>query len=149
MAWQKIVDKKMNQDFRGHAEKCTYEFSLGPEQIPSTGWAKDTIINAHIKSLQEQGSRLLELRVYEDKEPTWQTNYYVEMVATASPLWWNIIIVGALILMIVVAVYFTIVEVEDIAEYLGGKSPISLPLFAIAGIAIAAVVGLALLRKRK
>ena len=152
MAWQKIVDKKMNQDFVGHAEKCTYTFSLGPEQIPGTGLARDYIINSHVEELAKENSRLLELRVWEDTEPTWQTNYYVEVVATASPLWWNVIIIGVLILLIGVAIYFTIEKVEDITKYVGEKAPGTIPLLYIAGIGAAILVGILLLRggrKRK
>ena len=149
MSWNKIVDRKLNQDFVGHAEKCTYTFSLGPEQIPGTGWARDQIINSHVKELAKENSRLLELRVWEDTEPTWQTNYYVEVVATASPLWWNVIIIGVLILLIGVAIYFTIEKVEDITEYLGENAPGTIPLLYIAGIGVIALVGIAMLKTKR
>ena len=145
MAWEKIVDEKMNQDFVGHAEMCTYTFSLGPEQIPGTGLARDYIVDSHVKELAKENSQLLELRVWEDVEPTWQTNYYVEIVATASPLWWNLIIGGALILLIGLAIYFTIKEVKDITKYVGDKAGgTGISLMYIAGIGVIALVGLAM-----
>jgi len=148
MAWELIVDKKLNQDFVGHAEMCSYTFSLGPEQIPGTGLARDYIVNSHVKELAKENSELLELRVWEDTEPTWQTHYHVEIVATASPLWWNLIIGGVLILLIGIAIYFTIVEVKDITEYVGEKAGgTGISLMMIAGIGVAAVVGIALLKR--
>ena len=150
MSWVNIVDQKLNQDYVGHAEKCSYYFSLGPEQIPGTGWAKDFIVNSHVKALRDQGSRLLELRVWEDKAPTWQTDYYVEMVATASPLWWNIIIAGVLLLLIGMAIYFTISKVEDVTKYVGDKAGgTGISLMYVAGIGAIALIGMVLWKTKR
>jgi len=149
MAWEKIVDRKLNQEFSGHAELCTYTFSLGPEQIPGMGWAAEQIINSHVDKLAEENSILLELRVWEDASPTWTTDYYVEVVASASPLWWNLIIGGALILLIGAAIYFTIKEVRNITEYVGEEAGgVGISLMYAAGIGVAALIGIALWRKK-
>ncbi len=148
MAWDLIVNKRMNQSFQGHAEKAIFTFSLGPEQIPGTGWATQFIINSFVNELAKENSSLLELRVWEDTAPTWHTDYYVELVATASPLWWNVIIAGALIVMIGVAIVFALESVEDIVEYIGEVAPITLPLLAIAGIGALAVIGIYLVRRK-
>ena len=147
MAWVKIIDQKLNQDYVGHAEKCTYTFKLGPEQVPGTGWALQQVINSHIEALAEENSLLLELRVWEDTTPTWWTDYYVEVTATASPLWWNIIIAGTLLLLIGIAIWFTIEEVEDIVKYVGEKAPGTLPIMAIAGVGVLVLVGIYLVRR--
>ena len=146
--WNLIVDEKYNQTFQGHAEKCTYAFNLGPEQIPGTGWAAQQVVDSHVNELAKENSQLLELRMWEDTSPTWTTDYLVEVVATASPLWWNIIIAGVLILLIGVAIYFTIKNVEDIVEYVGEKAPGAIPLMAIAGIGIVALIGIYLVRRK-
>ena len=148
MAWEQIVDKKMNQDFRGHAEEATFTFSLGPEQLPGTDWAAQYVVNSFVNELAKENSSLLELRVWEDTAPTWHTDYYVEIVATASPLWWNVIIAGALLVMIGVAIWFSLESVEDIVEYIGEKAPITLPLLAIAGIGLVGLAILVVARRR-
>ena len=147
MAWELIVDKKANQTYEGKAEKCSYRFSLWPEQIPGVSWTAQQIANAHADKLAEEGSKLLELRVWEDTEPTWTTDYYVEVVATASPLFWNAIIIGVLVLLIGIAIYFSIDKVEEIAEYVGEKAPITIPLMAIAGIGILTLIGISMVRR--
>lgn len=146
MAFKLIVNQKANQDYRGHAEMCTYNFSLGPEQLPGTRWSAEQIWSSHVNELAKQNSDLLELRVWEDTSPTWTTDYQVEIVATASPLWWNLIIAGVLLLLIGIAIYFTITEVGDITEYVGEKSPITLPIMAIAGIGVIALIGIVLIK---
>ncbi len=148
MAWEKIIDRKLNQDFVGHAEKATYTFRLTPEQVPGTQWALHKVIDSHIESLAAENSLLLELRVWEDTEPTWWTDYYVEVIATASPLFWNVIIAGVLFLLLAIAIWFTIKEVEDIVEYIGEKAPGTLPLLAIAGIGAIALAGIYLVRRK-
>lgn len=148
MAWELIADKKINQTYKGRAERCEYSFSLPPEQVPGVQWTAQQIANAHIAELEEQGSKLLEMRMWEDTEPTWRTDYYVEIVATASPLWWNIIIAGALLLLIGIVIYFTIDKIEEIVDYIGEKAPITIPLLAIAGIGLLAVIGIYLVRRK-
>jgi len=137
MAFQLIVDKKYNQDYRGKAERCVYTFSLTPEQIPGTRWTAEQVVDAHNEELEKQGSQLLELRVWEDTAPTWTTDYRVEVVATASPLWWNIIIAGVLAILVLIAIYFVIENVQQITEYIGEKAPIAIPLLALGGVALA------------
>jgi hypothetical protein len=105
MSWELIVNEKYNQDFRGHAERCTYTFSLTPEQVPGTHWSAMQVVAAHNEELASQGSDLLELKMWEDTSPTWTTDYLVEVVATASPLWWNLIIIGVLAILVVIASY--------------------------------------------
>jgi len=127
---------------------CTYTFSVGPEQIPGMRQMAQQVIDSHIQELQKQNSQLLELRVWEDISPTWETNYYVEIVATASPLFWNVIIIGVLSILFVIAIYFTIKAVTDITEYIGENvSPVTTNLALILGLGIAAIVGVVFWRR--
>jgi len=100
--------------FQGDAETCVFEFTLTPEQIPGTRWIGERIVNSFVSELEKDGSRLLELRVYEDATPTWWTKYRVEVTATASPLAWNVIIIGVLAILFIGAIYFTIKLVDDV-----------------------------------
>ena len=106
--------------FEGNAEVCTFEFKLTPEQIPGTEWLGQRIVDSFVSKLEKEGSRLLELRVYRDTTPTWWTNYHVEVTATASPLAWNLIIIGVLAVLFVVAIVFAIKAVESLVYHRKG-----------------------------
>ena len=144
MAWQLVKSERLNQSYKGKAEKCTYTFTVNlPDQL-GTRWTAEQSLDAHIEELAKQNSIILEYKLWEDKEPTWTTDYRVELVASASPLRWNLIIIGVLALLALIAVSWTIHEVKDIAEY----SPAAVPLLALALIAIATVVGVYLVRRK-
>ncbi|GAH58799.1 unnamed protein product, partial [marine sediment metagenome] len=85
-----------------------------PEQIPGTEWLREKIVDSFVSKLEKEGSRLLELRVYEDTKPIFWTNYRVEVTATASPLAWNLIIFGVLAILFIVAIYFTIKLIDEV-----------------------------------
>jgi len=106
--------------FEGDAEVCTFDFKLTPEQIPGTEWLAQIIVDSFVSELQKEGSWLLELRVYEDTTPTFWTNYRVEVTATASPLAWNLIIIGVLAVLFIVAIVFAIRSVEDLIYHRKG-----------------------------
>ena len=145
MAFQLIDQDKFNQDYRGHAEKCTYTFEvLLPDQLGAF-WTAQRMLNAHITELQAQGSLLLEYKLYEDKSATFTTEYKVEMIASASPLWWNIIIIGVLSLVSIIFISWAIQNVEDIAEY----SPGAIIAPSVAIVTVAVLAGILLLSRRK
>jgi hypothetical protein len=100
--------------YEGDAETCTFEFKLTPEQIPGTEWLGQRIVDSFVSELEKEGSRLLELRVYEDTTPMFWTNYRVEVTATASPIAWNLVIIGVLAILFVVAIIFAIKAVESL-----------------------------------
>lgn len=100
--------------FEGDAEVCTFEFKLTPEQIPGTEWLGERIVNTFVSELEKEGSKLLELEVYEDTTPILWTNYRVKVTAIASPIAWTPIIVGVLAILFIVAIYFTIKLVDEV-----------------------------------
>lgn len=106
--------------FEGAAETCIFEFQLTPEQIPGTEWLGERIVDSFVSELEKEGSRLLELKVYEDTTPTFWTNYRVEVTATASPLYWNLIIIGVLAILFVVAILFALKAVESLIYHRKG-----------------------------
>lgn len=101
----------------GDAEVCTFEFKLTPEQIPGTEWLGERIVDSFVSELEKEGSRLLELKVYRDTTPIFWTSYRVEVTATASPLAWNLILIGVLAILFVVAIIFAIKAVESLVYH--------------------------------
>lgn len=103
--------------YEGNAETCVFEFKLLPEQlevVPGmeafTEWLVNKLIEGSISGLEEQKSRLLGIKLYRDTTPALWTDYRCEVTATASPLYWLVIvgIVVALLLVLTYAVIFPI-----------------------------------------
>ncbi len=116
MAYELIQSVRMNQSYIGHAERCTWEFTVPlPEQLAQ--WPADLMIQAHVNQLATQNSQLLELHVWRDIAPDFSTNYRVVTIATASPLFWNLIILGVLAAIIAIAVAWSIKEIKDLPTY--------------------------------
>lgn len=136
MAFQLVMDRRYNQGFQGHAESCLYEFTVNlPDQFGAQ-WTAEQFVLAHVDQLQSQNSMLLEVRLWEDKmSGTFTTDYRVEVVASASPLWWNLIILGVLAVIAILATAWIIREVRDIAKYNPPLAAgITFALFVVAGI---------------
>lgn len=108
--------------YEGDAERCTFEFKLTPEQIPGTEWISERIVNAFVGELEKEGSRLLELKVYEDITPTFWTNYRVEVTATASPIVWAVVIYAVLAILFLVALIFVVKAIDDLVHH---RKPLS------------------------
>lgn len=142
MAYQLVLDQAGEAGYIGKAERCTYEFSTIPEQIPGEQWLATQFIDRHVSELSSQNSKLLHLRAWRDAAPTWQTNYKVEITASASPLWWNLIIVGVLAVIAMVLTW-RIVSVVDL-----NWSEVA-PTIPWIAIAIVAVVLFILAGRRK
>lgn len=114
--------------YEGWQETCIFEFPLGPEQIPFTQWGGIKIAEAIVSHVEEQGSRVLELKVYEDATPLLWTNYRVEVTAAVTPqegisIWpvlaalpWVAIIKGTLIVIGIVIVGWVIEKLIKAVE---------------------------------
>ena len=148
----KVYDRA--KTYVGTAEECTFEFQLTPEQIPGTEWFGQLIANAFADEVTKQGSEMLDLKVYEDTEPTLWTNFRVvatatvpESVGVANPLPWAIIIVAVLAILFIVALTFLIREVKTIDW---GKPVQAIPMaLIIGGVVVLAGVGVAMAVKKK
>ncbi|HUV55829.1 MAG TPA: hypothetical protein VMV84_01220 [Dehalococcoidales bacterium] len=144
MAWDKIYEKTMNSSYRGPAEQCDYTFSIGkPDQW---GARQDAIkhMEAHIIELQKQGQIVLEYYLWEDRSPTFQTDYYCRVVAsdtTGNALPWGLIIVAVLVIIALFVIYHTIKQVKQIFEYLGPAGATAMS-FAVAGIVGITLIGM-------
>lgn len=126
MSWKKITTEKFNQTYEGHAEVCDWTFSVPLPNEAGSKWIAQKLINGHIQELEKQGSKLLELDVWEDTTALFTTEYYVRVVATASPLFWKLIIVGVIVTLLLVGVTWLLIQVKDIVTYVGDKAPTSL-----------------------
>jgi hypothetical protein len=142
--YELVKETKMNQDYNGHAESCIYEFTVAlPDQLGSR-WSAEMSLNSHISALRDAGSILLEYRLWEDKAPLFETQYRCQIVASASPLFWNVIIIGAIVIIGLFLISWTIKSVSDIARY----APGSIKTLAISGAVIAVAVVAVVLLKR-
>lgn len=149
MGWDLILEEKLNQSYQGKAEFCYWTFTVNlPDQVGASWTAKESL-NAHIEELQNQGAVVLEYRLWENKEPTWTTDYYVQVVSTASPIIWAAVVIGVIALLALVVTYFIIHETGVIIEYIGEKAAITLPLIAIGFISLCGVVALYLIKRGK
>lgn len=123
MAWDLIKDEVRPEwgTYDGPAEVATWVFvSPFPEQIPGVEQISMWLINGHISELEKQGSTLLRIKVWEDWSKTWQTDFLVQVTATASPIYWTPIILAVIALAIIVVSYFDIREIRKIMLE-GGK----------------------------
>ena len=140
MAFELIQSTKMNQGYVGHAEQCTWEFTVPlPEQLAE--WPAQQMIWAHQQVLAAQNARLLELKVYRDVSPDFTTVYKVITTSTASPLFWNLIIIGVLAAVIAIAVAWSITEIKDIPVYVSSLWAIGLGAVAVAVIVVSSKKG--------
>lgn len=148
MSLQLVYSKVLNQDYRGHAERCSYTFTVNkPDQLGAR-WTAIEHLNAHIEELQKQGSTILEYYLWEDKAPTWTTDYYCRIVASASVLAWFILISAVLIILGLITL-FTIKEIKDITEYLGPDGITKIAQWAaLATIAVACAAGIYFIKKK-
>ena len=144
MAYKLIMNKKFNQNYRGKAEWCHWEFTVNmPEQVGSRIVAEQSL-NGHIDELENQGCEILEYRMWEDATPLWETNYYVEVVATASPIWWTGIIIAVIAAIAVIGLLVTLWIIRETGDILEYAPSFTLPLLAMAAIGALVVGGILL-----
>lgn len=142
-----VYKRILNQGYRGHAEQCSYTFTVNkPDQLGAYWTAKEHL-DAHIQELQEEGSIILEYYLWEDRTPTWETNYYCRIVASASPLPWGLIILAVLAIIALLVTVWIINEVKEIVEYAPGLVG-AISWVAVATIAVATVLGIYMVKKK-
>jgi len=149
MSYNLVYSKLLNQNYTGHAEQCNYTFTVNkPDQLGAYWTARESL-EAHIAELQEQGSIILEYELWEDKAPTWSTDYYCIIVASASPLFWSLLILGALALIFGLLVVIPVIKmIKEITEYVGPVAATAVS-FAIVGIIGITLIGMIYLMKPK
>jgi len=145
MSWTLIKSAKLNQTYRGHAERCTYTFTVPLAEQLGARWTAEQNLQAHVDELASQGEVVLEYKLWENKAAALSTDYQVEVTASATPLLWGIIIIAVLSILGLLVLNMVIRSVDDIAEYTPGGA--ALPAMAV--IAVAVVVGVLVLRRRQ
>lgn len=147
MSYQLIIDQAGEAGYTGRKERCTYEFRVPlPEQL-GAGWLMNIMVNKHTEELANQNSRLLRMRVWENIAPTWHTDYKVEVTATASPLYWNIIIIGVLF---AITLFFgwQIFQIgEEVVEVIAEEGV--LPEISMATLVAIVLIVILLLRRKR
>lgn len=140
MSFQLIRQELLNQTYRGPAEACVYTFTVNmPDQLGAS-WQAEQHLNAHINELRNQGSIVLEYRLWEDKlSGTFTTDYKCEIVASASPLFWAIVIVAIIAIIGLLVTGWVINSIKNIFEYLGPGLTVGLGLFVFGILAVGAL----------
>jgi len=140
------------QTYVGKASEGTSTFNVFlPDQFFPSNWVVDKIISTFEEKVSEQGESMLALKIYEDKTPTWQTNYRIISTCTDhSPFPWVIVIPLVLAIILVVVIRNLVVEIKDI-DWGEIPTPIPWAILAVAGgvgvLGVGAAVALATRRR--
>lgn len=161
--YELISSRKYNQTFNGYAQAASFTFSLGPEQLPGTSLLVSKITDHLVGKLAEQGSKLLEIYVYEDAAPTWRTDYIINVMASVPEnrvyssariaglpaLVWAAIAAGSIAIG-TIFFFLTVREIGGTVRYVAEKAPGSLPMLTSGFLAfgLAALVGVVLIAKK-
>ena len=117
----------------GEAEECTTTFTVPlPEQLFPNTWVVDKIAATFADEMAKEGGVMLDIKIYQDSIPLWQTNYKVVAIAHASPFPWVVVIPLILAILLVVAITMLIVEFKEIDW---GEIPTAIP-WAILAVAV-------------
>ena len=147
MAFQMVVDQAGVTDYSGNAERVVFEFST----VPGASWAAQAVIDRAVAELAMQNSKLLWIKIWRDTSPIWETKYRVEMTASASPLFWGLIVLAILAVVLLVLTWRIVSEVKGIIwgpEGAGGAGIVSGVAWAVAAAAAVVVVGILLVKGR-
>ena len=122
------------ETYVGEASQCTYEFNIPMAQMPGMDWISKKILDAHEEEVEEQGSRMLHIKVSERDQGLTSKDYLVVATATVpketagqeyttqgivslrrvtpqlAPAIWAAIILGVLAVIFIFGVAYTIKE---------------------------------------
>jgi len=139
----------LGKTYVGKASEGTSTFNVPfPDQLFPNAFAIDRIVDAFEDKVEEQGERMLDLKIYIDTTPTWKTNFMIKSVCTDhSPFPWALVIIGILAIILVIAIKNLVTVAKDIDW---GKPVTLLPVAAIVigVLAIGAIAITASKRKR-
>ena len=86
----------------GKAEKCTFEFSFLPEQIPGVETMAGWIASALKTAVEQENGKVLSYKLYLDRAEWHRSRWLCICVAHGSPVaWFAVLAVIAVILLIV------------------------------------------------
>jgi len=117
----------------GKAEECTATLTIPlPDQFFPNNWVIDKIADSFADEIAKEGGQMLDVKIYEDATPTWQTNYRIVATAHASPFPWAVVIPLVLAIILVVAFINLVIQFKEIDW---GEVPPAIPwaILALAG----------------
>ena len=114
MAWEKVAEytNPAWYDFSGEYTKAVITFKTGPEQLtwvltnPIGGWLGDQIQ----REAQARGQTILFYSLHKNTDPTWTTDWQVDLWGYGSPLAAVAIVAGALAALGIAYMTMTIVN---------------------------------------
>ena len=156
MSYQLVKSQRFNQGYRGSAEEAVYTMTVPLPDQTGASQVLQNITDAHVQALAEQGSQLLELDVWQDSSPTWETLFRVRVVATTqeapvnaiavAPLVW-VVVISTAVIIIGLLVDWALESVKTISQY----APVAAGIGATAMLVLAgaiAVVGVTYVLRR-
>lgn len=151
--FNQIINKTFPSGYKGTCEKAIYTMSVSLPDQAGARLVANQIIDAHLEAFANEGVELLSLKVWEDRSPTWSTDYKFETVA-ASPgaiedtapegsisvlpvLAW-VLIISAIVIILALLIDWALVSVAVIAK----EAPFAFSTVAIiGGIVILGLLG--------
>ncbi len=119
--------------YAGKAEECTSTFTVPlPDQLFPNNWVVAKIAATFADEVAKEGGVMLDIKIYQDSTPLWQTNYKVVATAHASPFPWVVVIPLILVILLVVAITMLVIEFKEIDW---GGIPTAIP-WAILAVAV-------------
>jgi len=140
----------LGKTYVGKASEGTSTFTINlPEQfIFPHGWIMEKIASEFEKGVEEQGERMLDLKIYEDSTPILQTHYIIKSVCTtSSPFPWTPVIIAVLAIILVVAITNLVTVAKDI-DWGEIVEAVAFPTLAVV-LGLAAVAGIVIVASRK
>jgi len=133
----------------GKASEGTSTFSIPiPEQLFPGNWVVDKIIDTFEEKVEEFGERMLDLKIYEDARPMFETKYMVKSTCTThSPFPWAAVIIIVLAIILVVAIKDLVTVSKDI-DWGKPVEVISKTGLVVLGI-IGAIIGISIAIRRR
>jgi|GEM_PF-3800346 len=153
MAWETVIDTMTLEaaTYTGNARKVEFTFSAYPEQLDFVNnWLIENFLDNLKKEASAQyGAKVLELRLWRDTSPTWQTNYKGELV-TSIPEGFSAIpfaVLAVIVVALAAIAYWFIVKplLNQVTDFVygppdsDGNRP-AVPWGTIALVAVAAMV---------
>ena len=155
VAWELVYQHEYprGKTYVGKAEECTATLTIPlPEQLFPNSWVIEKIADTFAEEVAKEGGEMLDIKIYEDATPTWETNYKIVATAHASPFPWAVVIPLILAIILVIAFIKLVIEFKEIDW---GEVPPAIPwaILALAGglgiLGVGAAVALAVPRPKE
>jgi hypothetical protein len=157
-----VRDEVVNPNYAGEATRFVYSFTVNlPDQFLAD-WVANRVVTDHANELEKNGTELLRLKVWEDKQSgTFSTDFQVEVTAAGygdadqdvsskigvAPAWFiPAIIIAVLAIIGGLVVNMTLNTVQHIIQSPGGATALS--ILGLAALGLVVIGGIYVLKKR-